>query len=509
MNNTLALIIRVANALEAYNNYAFSGLSHAQLTNLATRIVNSDVDLFDIGTTLDEIMAIYYQVDTSYPNMPQSDKLQLAIDTYSINILNTEIDNGPVESTIALNAYSILTVTDDIADGDTIAVDDLVITAVEGGPDYYTFSIGENAEETAANIITAFDKLTELNGILFKKFSYILYITEPTKISISATTPGVAGNGISTVVTTEGTTAFSTTSTQGGVDAVASVAKYNGRIHIDSNNNCLICLNDGWHTLFTQYTSEFDELSHIIINEPVNASAELTVAVVSEGNTIVASGTTLTAIANGAIPTAGQFAVGTTPAETTTSILTALGLMDDELLDFTFALKAATTNKIIFTAKVAGLEGNTLECAVTTAGESAFDNETFSGGRIAYMQTPMDYTQGDLNIQPDVYAIKTTVSTDIELTPLYINAPDNYVFERIELQTPTLPATSTITNVLVKDDNLAETYIDLTQDIEVDNTVIIRAKENIILNKGSVNVYLTGNDPAGTIIKVIFHKVQI
>lgn len=141
----------------------------------------------------------------------------------------------------------------------------------------------------------------------------------------------------------------------------------------------------------------------------------------AEGDTITVGAITLTAVANDATPADYEFCIDHDKETTAENVVAAFDAIPGvSVLPFTAAVDDAT---VVFTAKEAGVAGNLIEVSVETEGDTAFDDETFTGGvdeveategfpgRVLvkddniYIKTESEYKQ----VSRNVFVVKKTI----------------------------------------------------------------------------------------------------
>lgn len=505
--NAIEKTLAVVALIDNYPNNYFQGLNPFQKTRLASMVVQANPDvLANPEAFMAQVISIFYDLHQHriFQGLTFFEQLQMAVQMYEITTAGAP-QGDPVTASDAEYAQNVLTITRDLGAGDTLQIDDKVFTFVAADAPFTSAKdiiLGEDVAETVTNILYVLNNAKKINGEDLKKVQLHEHPLNNTKLSIRAAKAGAGGNSIATVLTTEGTSAFDSPTLTGGVNAVKATAGWTGRVGVNAKGQKKIYLGNEWHWLLTQEVVQYGPQSYITARQGTQASATLTVKTFAAGNTINIGDITLTAVAEEATPGPGEYCVHSTPAAMVDNILAAISLMSG--LEFSAALMAETTDKIVFTFHQEGVIGNSIPTTVTTQGLSAFDDLTMTGGTDGELGTPM-VSVVSYSSPPDRIVVVATSAADLETLPLHIRVPEDYVFDHMEIITGDLE--TEISKVMVKD-AADTTLIEVTDTVTNEVLHVIRPMPNHLCIPGTVKLYLTGNSEPGTTIKAIFNRIN-
>lgn len=476
-------LTRLLDALELFENGIFSQLSNTEKLRITVALNDADPDLADNNALLRTFYAGYKVIEAmGFADVSFFDKLMIAAQVMRMTSRNEIMQ--PVEKTYNNYASSVLTVVD-LLSGDTVQIGAVLLTAVEAEatPGAYEFAIGEDAAETTTNILAALDYI---GGVKITLFSYNAVEGETAKIYFQSKLPGTAGNAIDTIVTTEGTSAFTSVKMSGGVDANAGTTEWDGRVAVSLFGNAKEYLGNAWLEKYNKYTVEFTDADLVNAEPAVAAYGTLTIVNdIAALDTIQIGDTTITCV--DADPTAGQFLKGEDAAATVTNILACLTAITQE--QFIFAdISTEEVKAIGITAAIAGLGGNTIATVVTSSGTSDFAAETLTGGLDIRTGNPIMDDLGAMQVKPDILKVKFTISGDYSVTPMAVIVPDSYMFDDIEVYNSN--PSDIVKNITVKD-RASNSLINCTKDLAVDTIWDIRRKDNEAAVPGCVYLYVT------------------
>lgn len=501
MNATLSKIIDVYKAIDGHQGTQFMSLTPAQKLYLAELMVKANPDILnDIRAFISEVVTVFDQIQqTDFTSVDILGKLELAITSLGIG------DGAAPEDILPGSdgdyAQTQLTVVD-FADGDSFTVGPYSFAFIAADADYiddFQIKIGATAADTATNINERLHRILSINGEMLKNIDCHIDPMDNTRVNIRSTVKGAAYNAYETTVDTSGTSAFTGLTLERGTDIQPATQSTTGRIGVTSRQGKKVFLKDQWHDLCSSLYLITPAQMLVNAVDGVQAKAELTVGTFLLNEQIHLGGVDLTAKAAEPLGP-GEFLIGATPAETTTNIINMVNTLTG--INFSAALKPATTDKIIFTWTTPGVVGNTNESTVTTAGTSAFTGATLTGGKDVEKGTPVvDFS--DLGALPDILYIEGSTLDDIVSNPLHLQVPDDYVLESL-----TLYPGAQLSKIVVKD-SADVSVIDLTTAITRQVTHRINPNANTLRRPGSVRVYLTGNQDPGATIVGKFNRVTI
>lgn len=236
MNTELVKVIEVLEVLNTHTGNIFINLSSKERLQLATKI-HAVSPGSDVAALVTSIIAIYRDIDSynsgAFSDMSLFDKLSLACDIRKQETGGNAVGE-PVEAVAGVAASATFTVggeTDsDIAEDDTITIGNITLTAVanDATPGDYEFCIDDDKDTVIENIIACIDAIPGNSVIPWTAEAG----TTPT-IIFTAKETGTAWESIEVSVETEGDSAFSRETFEGGVDEVEATEGYVGRVTVD------------------------------------------------------------------------------------------------------------------------------------------------------------------------------------------------------------------------------------------------------------------------------------
>lgn len=252
-------IIEIYDAIVAHNSDVFDSLTVSEKMTLAAKVREAQPTGL-AATEINNLIAEYRALDTfrganSFSNMSLFDKLMIAAQARRLTTAGAAAGT-PTEAVTGVAAKASLIIggedtASDIAEGDTITIGSVIITAIadDETPVSYQFCVADTKEEVADNIFACLAAIPG-NTALPWTFSQINDV-----IWISARETGIAGNLIAVSVETEGDTAFSSETLTGGIDAVE---QSQGFVMVDADGNFHVKVNGTWVKLLTEYSMPLD-----------------------------------------------------------------------------------------------------------------------------------------------------------------------------------------------------------------------------------------------------------